>query len=222
MKFKSKKEKDSFIMDNIKLVDFVINKRMITYNTFEYEYEDIKSMGIIGLINAVNRYDEKKGYEFSTFAISCIVGEIFLYIRETRYGIRYGRKILMNKSKIDRMLENMTIKEVAKELKLKEKDVYKIHYMNLDNMSLNYIYNNNDNGDGCRELIDYIPYEMDFNKNLYIRDLFECLTEREENVLIKYFFQEFSQKEIAEELNISQVQISRIIRKAISKIKKAA
>ena len=84
------------------------------------------------------------------------------------------------------------------------------------------IYNNNDNGDGCRELIDYIPYEMDFDKNLYIRDLFECLTEREENVLIKYFFQEFSQKEIAEELNISQVQISRIIRKAISKIKEAA
>ena len=105
MKFETKAERDKFIEDNMKLVTYTIDKKFPSYKheKLDSSFEETFQTGCIGLIKAVDKFDENKGYSFSTYAISCIVGEILLSIREIKHGIRYGRRILTNKKRIEEM-----------------------------------------------------------------------------------------------------------------------
>ena len=115
MKFKTKAERDKFIEDNMKLVTYTIDKKFPNYKheMIDSSFEETFQTGCIGLIKAVDKFDENKGYTFSTYAISCIVGEILLSIREIKHGIRYGRRILTNKKKIEKYFESV---DAAREL----------------------------------------------------------------------------------------------------------
>ena len=73
----SKKAKDKIIIQNIKLVIYEINKK---FNNVEYDKEDLISIGIIGLIKAINTFNIEKGYKFSTYATKCIDNEIIIVL----------------------------------------------------------------------------------------------------------------------------------------------
>ena len=81
MNFKNKKEKDDFIVKNMKLVDYVINRRLGLFNTYDYTYDDVKQIGLMNLIKCVDTYDKSKGYEFSSYAVHYIMSGI---LREFR------------------------------------------------------------------------------------------------------------------------------------------
>ena len=171
MDFKNKKEKDDFILKNMGLVDFVISKKLIRYNRYEYDYEDIRQMGYLQLVRSVENFDESKGYEFSTYATSCILNGILKELRETRNGIKYGRKVILNKHKIEMMLPYMKVEDIAKKLNLKVEDVNTIKDINLTPISLNNpLKIAAEDGD-----IDYMDivnaYEEDYDTNIYIEYL---------------------------------------------------
>lgn len=222
MKFNTKEERDNFIMENIGLVDSIIRKRIRHYDYVDYTYDDVKSMGIIGLITAVDRYDENRGCNFSTYAYVFIMGEILSRFRSVRRGIRYGRKILTNKNKITEMLTYKTEKEVAEELNLTIDEVHKINSVDFSSFSLNCEPLGKSEKEVDKEYINILSYEVDFNKNLFWENLLECLSKRDRNILLKFMIGGYSQTEISKEVGVSQVQVGRIIKKSLNKLKEVA
>lgn len=224
MNFKNKKEKDDFIIKSMRLVDYVINKRLGLFNTYDYTYDDVKQIGLMNLVKCVDTYDKSKGYEFSSYAIPYILGGIRREFRGKKRGIIYGRKITRNKYKIESMLPSMTIKEIAKELDLSIDEVKEIHDISFGVASLDKPCGIDDKGEEKGTFADVLipPYEEDFDTNIYIEYLLSVISEREKYVIEEIFYNNRSQQQVASQIGVSQMQVSRIMRKALEKMKRCA
>lgn len=222
MNFKTKEDRDKFILDNMKLVTWTIKNKVNYYDYYDCTFEDLKSIGTIGLIKAVDKFNESKNVEFSTFAVSKIYGEIRVAFRDVRNGIRYGRRFLQNKSQVDDMIniEKKTYKEIAEELNLSEKDVADINVINLKQLSLNSRVKSVK--DDFLEYIDVITYKDDKEAKCKLYDLLNILDERNRKIVIESMVYGKTQTELATKYGVSQVQISRIINKSIEKLRKVA
>lgn len=225
MNFKNKKEKDDFIIKNMKLVDYVINRELGLFNTYDYTYDDVKQIGLMNLIKCVDTYDKSKGYEFSSYAVPYILGGIRREFRGKKRGIVYGRKIIRNKYKIESMLPYMTIEEIAKELDLSVDEVKEAKDISFGVASLDKSCGVDDNsGEEKSTFADVLmpPYEEDFDTNIYIEYLLSVISERERYVIEEIFYNNRSQTQIASQIGVSQMQVSRIMRKALKKMKECA
>lgn len=222
MNFKTKEDRDKFILDNMKLVTWTIKNKVNYYDYYDCTFEDLKSIGTIGLIKAVDKFNESKNVEFSTYAISKIYGEIRVAFRGVRNGIRYGRRFLQNKSQVDDMIniEKKTYKEIAEELNLSEKDVADINVINLKQLSLNSRVKSVK--DDFLEYIDVITYKDDKEAKCKLYDLLNILDERNRKIVIESMVYGKTQTELATKYGVSQVQIGRIINKSIEKLRKVA
>lgn len=222
MNFKTKEDRDKFILDNMKLVTWTIKNKVNYYDYYDCTFEDLKSIGTIGLIKAVDKFNESKNVEFSTFAVSKIYGEIRVAFRGVRNGIRYGRRFLQNKSQVDDMIniEKKTYKEIAEELNLSEKDVADINVINLKQLSLNSRVKSVK--DDFLEYIDVITYKDDKEAKCKLYDLLNILDERNRKIVIESMVYGKTQTELATKYGVSQVQIGRIINKSIEKLRKVA
>ena len=218
MKFNTKEERDKFILDNLKLVDYMINKQ-IQYDLFDYSYEDIQQIGYVGLIKAVDKYDENRGIKFSSYASFYIVGEIMMSFREVHKGIRYGRKILINKDKISQKIEHESIEQIAKELNLTKQEVNEINLIEITPYSLNYKVRNKE-GKIIGEYIDFLV-DKEINNSKILNKLFEKISSRDKYILTK-FFEGYTQTEISKKVEISQVQVGRIIKKSLCRLREVA
>lgn len=224
MNFKNKKEKDDFIVKNMKLVDYVINRRLGLFNTYDYTYDDVKQIGLMNLIKCVDTYDKSKGYEFSSYAVPYILGGIQREFRGRKRGIIYGRKIIRNKYKIESMLPYMTVEEIAKELDLSVDEVREIKDISFGVVSLDKSCRIDDSSEEKSTLADVLipPYEEDFDTNMYIEHLLSVISERERYVIEEIFYNNRSQTQIASQIGVSQVHVGRIMRKALKKMKECS
>lgn len=224
MDFKNKKEKDDFILKNTKLVDYVINKKLGLFNTYDYTYDDVKQIGLMNLVKCVNTYDKSKGYEFSTYAIPYILGGIRKEFRGKKRGVVYGRKITQNKHKIESMLLYMTTEEIAKELDLSVEEVKEIRGISFGVVPLDKPCGIEEKGEERSTYADVLipPYEEDFDTNMYIEYLLGVISERERYVIKEIFYNNCSQEQVASKIGVSQMQVSRIMRKALAKMKRCA
>lgn len=218
MRFDTKEQREHFILDNIRLVDYTL-KRKLHYEAIEHSYEDMFNVGVIGLVKSADAFDPKYNIKFSTFAIYNIMREIEHYSRHTREGIHYAQQLLINKRKADRLIKIMSIEDVAKELNKDVKEIEELISINFKVSSLNSKVDNNE-CDKKSEFQDSFGYEVDFDTNLYLESLFEVLTEREKYMIIEQFFKNTPQKDIANKHNISQAQVSRIIKGGLAKMRK--
>lgn len=218
MKFDTKEQRERFILDNIRLVDYTL-KRKLHYEAIEHSYEDMFNVGVIGLVKSADAFDPKYNIKFSTFAIYNIMREIEHYSRHTREGIHYAQQLLINKRKAERLIKTMSIEDVAKELNKDVKEIEELININFKVSSLNSKVDNNE----CNkknEFQETFGYEEDFDTNLYLEYLFEVLNEREKNMIIEQFFKNTPQKDIANKHKISQAQVSRIIKGGLDKMRK--
>lgn len=218
MKFDTKEQRERFILDNIRLVDYTL-KRKLHYEAIEHSYEDMFNVGVIGLVKSADAFDPKYNIKFSTFAIYNIMREIEHYSRHTREGIHYAQQLLINKRKADRLIKIMSIEDVAKELNKDVKEIEELININFKVSSLNSKVDNNE----CNkknEFQETFGYEEDFDTNLYLKYLFEVLNEREKDMIIEQFFKNTPQKDIANKHKISQAQVSRIIKGGLNKMRK--
>lgn len=218
MKFDTKEQREQFILDNIRLVDYTL-KRKLHYEAIEYPYEDMFNVGVIGLIKSADAFEPKYGIKFSTFAIYNIIREIEHYTRHNRKGIHYTQQLLIDKRKADRLIKTMSIEDVAKELNKDVKEIEELININFKVSSLNSKTDNNE----CNKKSEFqetFGYEEDFDTNLYLKYLFEVLNEREKDIIIEQFFKNTPQKDIASKHNISQPQVSRIIKSGLNKMRK--
>ena len=224
MKFNSKEERDQFVLDNRKIVYHIINKKIKEYDVYDYTIKDLESIGYIGLIKAVDDFDENKDACFFTYASIRIYSELSRIYRKPRSGIVYSRKILENKRKVDNMknIENKTYKEIAKELNLTEEDVIAIACADFSTVRLNAI--KTDQSDYPSEYIETITYknESSIEMTYELYELLNYLKKRDRQILIKSIFYGLSQSEIAAEFDLSQTRVSEIIKQSLEKLRKVA
>lgn len=196
------------------------------------EYDDIFQIASLALIYAVERFDISKGYEFSSFATPTIVGEIKRYFRDKGWAIKVPRKTQELALKINDAKEVLQselghvpkVKDIAKYLKSTDEEV--MEAMEASQLfsirSLDLIKENNDN-DSSMSFSDILGKEdqsfADIENIDFINRFIEKLSEPEQKIVIGRFFENKTQVVIAEELELSQMTISRIEKKVIQKLK---
>lgn len=196
------------------------------------DYEDIYQVACIGLIYAVDRYDISKGYEFSSFATPTIIGEIKKYFRDKGWVIRVPRriqelskKINTSKNILSQKLQRVpTVNELAEYLKCSSEEileaieaskVYTPH-------SLDIVFDSNgdDKDINLSELIgEDDKYFTTIENNDFLEKNIAKLNDMEKKILYDRYFKKKTQFEIAKELDVSQMTVSRMEKKIINKLK---
>lgn len=224
MEFKTKAERDKFIEDNMKLVTYTIDKKFPNYKheMIDSSFEETFQTGCIGLIKAVDKFDKNKGYSFSTYAVSCIVGEILLSIREIKHGIRYGRRILTNKKKIEEYLNYMTVDEIAEKLKLSKEEVLKINKLSLSPKYINQSVSSDEDEVAISNSITEMKIEIDYDERLRVNDMLNTLSEKNKAMVIDYVFNGMSQRQIGEKFNCTQQVAGKNIKRSLNKLREKA
>lgn len=216
--------RDKIAEGNLKLVLSILKK----FNKRNENMDDLFQIGCVGLMKAIDNFDLSHEVKFSTYAVPMILGEIKRYLRDNIL-IRVSRSvkdIAYHSLKIKEELTNKnnvepTIKEIADTLKVDEMEVINA----LDSLRspvsiFEPIYN--DGGDTIY-LLDQIEdkkTKKDLDIRLAVEKAIDRLSEREQYILDQRFFVGRTQMEIADEIGISQAQISRLEKNALTRIRK--
>lgn len=217
--------RQTFINGNLRLVLSVIQR---FYGRGE-NADDLFQVGCVGLIKAIDNFDLSQNVQFSTYAVPMIIGEVKRYLRDNN-SIRVSRsvrdlayKAMQFKEKYTR--ENgkePTIDIIAKELGVERESISASFDAIQDPISLQEpIYN-----DGAESI--YIMDQVKDSKNtdeswaenMTIMQIMKKLNEKEKMIITKRFFDGRTQMEVADEIGISQAQVSRLEKNAIEHIKR--
>ena len=220
-----KKAKEELINGNLKLVLSLLKK----YNNRTDNMDDLFQIGCIGLIKAIDNFDLSHNVRFSTYAVPMILGEVKRYLRDNN-SVRIARSIKDTAYKAIRLKDELTTvngieptnAEIAKILEVDEIDVVLALDSLKDPVSMfEPIYN--DGGDTIY-LSDQLEDKKDninsWDINIYLKDALEKLKEKERKILVDRYLIGKTQVEISEEIGISQAQVSRLEKDAISSIKR--
>ena len=215
--------REELVHGNLKLVLSVVKK----FNNRKENLDDIFQVGCLGLLKAIDNFDFSHGVRFSTYAVPMIIGEIRRYLRDNS-PIRISRslkdiayKALQFKEKyINEYQKEPTIEIIAKELGEEEIDVVVALEAMQEPVSIyTPIFNN---GNDEIYLIDQIGDDEDSENKKVLQMTIEQglskLNNRERDIINKRYFLDKTQMEIAEEIGISQAQVSRLEKSALKSI----
>ena len=205
--------REKFINGNLRLVLSVIQR---FYNKGE-NVDDLFQVGCIGLIKAIDNFDMSQNVQFSTYAVPMIIGEIRRYLRDLAY------KALGVKEKIYKEEQReATIEEIAKQLEVSKEEIVISLDAIQEPISLQEpAYSENTEN---IYIIDQVKDKKNtdelWTQNITIAESMKRLNEKERMIINKRFFEGRTQIEVAEEIGISQAQVSRLERTAINHIKR--
>ena len=217
--------RDEFIRGNLRLVLSVIQK----FSGRGENPDDLFQVGCVGLIKALNNFDLSHGVKFSTYAVPMIVGEVRRYLRDNN-SIRVSRSVrdtayraLTAREKLGRTLQREpSVEEIARELELPREDVVLALDAIQDPVSLfEPVYN--DDGDPISvmaQIRDMTNTDAQWIENLALSEAMKKLSPREQHILTMRFFEGKTQMEVANEIAISQAQVSRLEKNALNYMKK--
>ena len=214
-----------FIQGNLRLVLSVIQR----FNNRGESVDDLFQVGCIGLMKAIDNFDLSQNVRFSTYAVPMIIGEIRRYLRDNN-PIRVSRSLRDTAYRALRARESLTYKngreprvaEIASEIELPEQDVVYALEAVQDPVSLfDPVYQ--DGGDAIYvmdQVRDDRVTEDDWVRDLSINQALDHLQERERNIINRRFFQGRTQMEVADEIGISQAQVSRLEKAALQQMRR--
>lgn len=217
--------RQEFIYGNLRLVLSVMKR---FYGRGE-NADDLFQVGCVGLIKSIDNFDITQNVQFSTYAVPMIIGEIKRYLRDNN-SIRVSRsirdlayKVLQYKEKyLKENNKEPSIEEIAKELQVEKEEIAFSLDAIQDPISLQEpVYN-----DGAESI--YIMDQVKDKKNtdelwaekMTIMQALKKLNSKERDIINRRFFEGRTQMEVAEELGISQAQVSRLEKNAIDRIKR--
>lgn len=217
--------RNTFINGNLRLVLSVIQR---FYGRGE-SADDLFQVGCVGLIKAIDNFDLSQNVQFSTYAVPMIIGEVKRYLRDNN-SIRVSRSVRDLAYKAIQFKERYTkengkepqIEEIAKELGVEKEDIAFSFDAIQDPISLQEpVYS-----DGSENI--YVMDQVKDSKNtdelwaenMTIAGALEKLNEKEKMIVTKRFFDGRTQMEVADEIGISQAQVSRLEKSAIQHIKR--
>ena len=219
-----KAARDALTEENMGLVWSVVRR----FDGRKAEKEDLFQIGSIGLLKAIDKFDESYGVCFSTYAVPMIAGEIRRYLRDNSM-IRVSRSLKESAVQMYRCMEKLertlgrdpTIQEIADEMGTDPEELSLIMEANMDVESLQQVVYRNDGNE--MTLMDRLEDQHDDQEVLLDRmlldQLLSGLTEKEKQLICMRYVQEKTQSDIAGKLGVSQVQISRMEKRIIKKIR---
>ena len=218
--------REQLIVSHLNLVRFLASK----FKNRGEPLDDLIQVGTIGLIKAIDRFDPARGLEFTTFATPTIMGEIKRHFRDKGWSVRVPRRLQELSAKVNQVTDDLTtelqrppsVAEVAERLDASVDEV-------LEAMESSSAYNSvplegtsQDADEDAPSVLDhYASEDSDLaasDDRMVLDDVIGSFTPREQEVVRMRFDQGLTQVEIAEKLGISQVQVSRLLRKVLKQI----
>lgn len=193
-------------------------------------YEDLVQVGTIGLIKAVDRFDAERGVEFSTYATPTIIGEIKRHFRDKGWAIRVPRRLQELRMQIGSATAELTQslgrsptpRELAERIGCTVEEI-------VEGMESSNAYStlsldaSDDSDDGPGSMLDVIGVDDEGLANVEIREsikpLLDQLDPREKRILLLRFFKNMTQSQIAEEIGVSQMHVSRLLNRTLTQLR---
>lgn len=216
--------KEQLVTDNLGLV-WAVARRFMGRG---HDLEDLYQIGCIGLIKCIDKFDLSYDVKFSTYAVPMISGEIKRFLRddgpikvsrtlkETAYRVKKAREEIVNRTGIEPKLE-----ELSRLLEIDVEEIVASLEANVEVESIHKtIYQNDGN---AVYLVDKLADEKDENEiiidHIVVEGLMSQLDAAEEQIIKLRYFENKTQMEIAKEIGISQVQVSRLEKKILLKMR---
>ena len=216
--------REEYIKGNLRLVLSVIKR----FSNSNENADDLFQIGCVGLMKAVDHFDPDRLVKFSTYAVPMIIGEIRRYLRDNN-SIRVSRSlrdtaykaIYAKEGYMKKHLKEPTVQEIAEEIGISKEDiVFALDAIQMP-MSLHEpVYS--DGGDTLYvmdQVGDKKNKEENWVEELSLEAAMERLNERERYIITLRFFEGKTQMEVAEEIKISQAQVSRLEKNALKVMK---
>ena len=218
----SQEAKSKLIEANSPLIKSVIKR----FKDKGVEYDDLYQIGCIGFLKAIKNFNPDFNVKFSTYVVPMVIGEIKRFMRDDGM-VKVSRALKSLNLQINRFIEKFcqveqrkpTIEELAKHFQVEEQDI--IMAMDSAKMPVS-IYTPLDDDEGS-SLRDRIEPQEDFNEKMVddiaLKEVVKKLDERERKIILLRYYFDKTQSEIAKELNISQVQVSRLENKILDNLR---
>lgn len=217
--------RERYIKGNLRLVLSVIKR----FGGSSENADDLFQIGCVGLMKAVDNFDPQREVKFSTYAVPMIIGEIRRYLRDNSSPIRVSRSlrdtaykaIYAKENYVKKHMKEPTVQEIAQEIGIAKEDVVFALDAIQSPMSL-YEPVYSDGGDTLYvmdQVSDKKSREENWVEELSLEAAMERLNERERYIIRLRFFEGKTQMEVAEEIQISQAQVSRLEKNALKVMK---
>ena len=216
--------KETLLVENGNLIKSIVRR----YLGKGVEYDDLYQLASMGLLKAINGFDESFGVRFSTYAVPMIAGEIKRFMRDDG-SIKVSRAIKSTAKQINCFIEEYTVvhgapptvKQIGEKFDMPESEV--VFTMGSTHMPVS-IYNQGEYKDEkTQELLDKLPVEdkqEDLIEILQLKTAIAGLSERDRKVIMLRYFRDMTQNEVANMLGVSQVQVSRIENRIMENFRK--
>ena len=218
--------REKLVMSHLNLVRFLANK----FKNRGEPLDDLMQVGYLGLLKAIDGFDPSRGLEFTTYATPTILGEIKRHFRDKGWSVRVPRRLQELSAKVNQATDALTttlqrsprIEEIAEYLDASVDDVLEAMESSSASSSVPLEGTGSADNDDAPSIIDrYATEDVDLNltdDRVLIEDALETLSPREREVIELRFREGMTQIEMAERLGISQVQVSRLLRRTLKKI----
>lgn len=214
-------EREQLILDNIPLVWSMVARFCYAGR----DKEELFQIGMVGLMQAIDRFDVSFGVQFSTYAVPLIIGEIRRFLRDDT-TVKITRSVLENRKRIRQLTEqqeDVTVEEIVKKLGITMEDVI----LAIDSEKpVESIYEPvYDSGESQVFLVDQLeqqgkPVEEQVMERELIQQAFSTLDEKERQMIRLRFYDNKTQTQVGELLQMTQVQVSRMEKKILLKMRK--
>ena len=223
-------ERNALVEDHLYMVDILIRK----YLGKGVDYDDLYQVGALALVNAVERFDPSKGYEFSSFATPTILGEIKKYFRDKEWSLKVPRRMKEIAAKVQDVQDDLhlklarkpTIAEIAEATGFTEEQIVEAiesaHAYNAYSLDQSFDEAGEDGESAFLE--KYTGFEESGYKQVelseIIHSVLDKMSEQDKYIFRERFIYNRSQADIADTIRVSQMTISRAEKKIIEKFRK--
>lgn len=214
--------KEKLIVENSPLIKSIIKR----YVGKGVEYDDLFQLGAMGFVKAINNFSEEFNVKFSTYVVPMIIGEIKRFMRDDG-AIKVSRTIKALNLQINKFIEKFlkengekpSIETIAKHFELPSQEI--VFAMDSAKMPIS-LYTPFDDEEKGLLFVDRFQEEDSSEElfdSIFLRDTLKNLESRDKKIILMRYFRDKTQSEIAKELGISQVQVSRLETKILQKIR---
>ena len=217
--------KEKLVSENTGLIWSIVKR----FQGRGYELEDLYQIGAIGLLKCIEKFDVTMNVKFSTYAVPMIMGEIKRFLRddgmikvsrplkELAVKAKYVRQTLIHKTG-----REVTIGELAKELDVPVEELAAAMDADREIESIYATVYQDSTGSNNMYLLDKIKQNDNGEKlieKITLKEMLNQLTPKEKQIILLRYFEDKTQSEIAKKMGISQVQVSRIEKKVLLRMK---
>lgn len=211
---------NDIVENNSRLIWSIVKR----FKNNKYETDDLFQIGAIGLVKSIKRFDNQYNVKLSTFAVPYIIGEIKRYLRDdgmvkvSRSLKELNIKIEMLRKQYEKLGKELSINEIEKELKESKENILLALEANKEIKSIDEEFEDS-NENILFNKVKVESYEEDTIKKIILKQELEKLDEKERNIIILRYFYNKTQSQIASQYGISQVQVSRIEKRVLLKMR---